>query len=138
MAKKKPTYETFQTARPNGNFMMLYFDMLDSEAWQELTAHEIQLYLYMLRKYQRKVTKGQIWDSNKENISIPNKEYSKLMHRNTFEKSIDHLIELGFIKLIENRYKTRQCNIYGFCDMWQSYGDKDFYIKPEWMRKYYK
>lgn len=137
MAKKKPIYETFQTARPNGNFMMLYFDMLDSEAWQELTAHEIQLYLYMLRKYQRKVTKGQIWNSNKDNISIPKKEYRELMHQSTFEKSIDHLIELGFILLIENRYKTRQCHIYGFCDMWQKYGTKDFHIKPEYKRNCY-
>ena len=135
--KRKNTSESFQTGRPSGNFMMLYFDMMDSLAWQELKAHDIQLYLYMRRKYTCKVTKGQIWGSNKDNISVPAKEYRQIMHQATFEKSIDNLIDLGFIKLIENRYKTRQCNIYGFSDTWQKYGTKEFYIKPEHKRKNY-
>ncbi len=137
MAKKKRTFESFQTGKSNSNFISLFWDMYDSEAWQQLTAHDIQLYLYMLRKYQRKVTNGQIWDSNRDNISVPAKEYRKLMHQATFEKCIDHLIELGFIKLIENRYKTRQCNIYGFTDTWQKYGTKEFIVKPEHKRKHY-
>jgi len=137
MAKKKRTFESFQTSKSNGNFMMLYLDMVDSEAWQQLTAYDIQLYLHMLRKYQRKTTKGQIWDSNSDNISIPAKEYRQIMHQATFEKCIDHLIEVGFLKLIENRYKTRQCNIYGFTDTWQKYGTKEFNVEPEHKRKNY-
>jgi hypothetical protein len=133
--KRKQVYESFETSC-RSNFVALYWDMLDSKAWQELTAHDIQLYIYMRRKYQRKVTNGQIWDSNKDNISIPRNEYLKLMHQQTFEKSIDHLIDLGFIKLIENRYAVRKCNIYGFNDMWAKYGTDEFYIKPEWRRTF--
>lgn len=134
--KKKQIYESFQTSQPT-NFMMIYWDMMDSKAWKELTAHDIQLYIHMLRKYHRKVSKRTIYDSNKDNISIPKKEYKELMHQSTFEKSIDHLIELGFIKLIENRYNVRKCNIYGFCDMWQNYGTNDFNINPLHRRKQY-
>lgn len=139
-AKKKIVYESFQTGRPTGNFMMLYWDMLDSKAWQELTGNEIQLYLYMLRKYQRKNSNGIIYETNSENISAPenttkgNTGYSEFMNKRMFWKCIDHLIELGFVKLVENRYATRQANIYGFNDMWQKYGTKEFYIKSEWLR----
>ena len=138
MAKKKTiTKESFESGNGSSNFIAIYHDMYDSKAYQELTAHDIQLYMAMRRKYSRKVTKGQIWDSNKDNISMPAKEYRKMMHQATFEKCIDHLIELGFIKLVENRYKVRKCNIYGFSDMWQKYGTKEFHIKPEWRRNNY-
>lgn len=141
--KKKQIYESFQTSQPT-NFMMIYWDMMDSKAWQELTAYDIQLYLFMLRKYRRKVTKGQIWDSNKENISVTknttktngviDKGYSEVMTGRAFRKSMDNLIRFGFVKLIENGYATRQRNLYGFNDMWQKYGTKEFHIKPEWLR----
>lgn len=114
--------------------MMLFWDMYDSAAWQELTAKDIQLYLHMLRKYQRKSTNGIIHESNKDNISVTGKDYLKLMAPITFRKCIDHLIELGFIKLIRNGYDAKQCNIYGFNDEWQRYGTKDFHIKNEWLR----
>jgi hypothetical protein len=143
--KKTATKESFESGNGSSNFIALYFDMIDSKAWQELTAHDIQLYIYLRRKYTRKVTNGQIWDSNKDNISAPefttidkngkeHKGYTEFMTKRTFWKSMDHLIDLGFIRLIENRYATRQCNIYGFSDMWQKYGTKDFYIKPEYRR----
>lgn len=136
---KKQIYEDFQASKPT-NFMVIYWDMYDSKAWSELTAKDIQLYMHMLRKYHRKVTSGMIYDSNKDNISVTETTtknsigYSEFMAKETFWKSIDHLIELGFIKLIRNGYSTRQCNIYGFSDMWQKYGTKEFHIKPEWLR----
>lgn len=131
--KKRQVFDTWQTGR-GGRFLSLYMDMLQSAAWQELSAHEIQLYIFMLSKQSHRVEKGIIWNSNKDNISIPAKEYRQLMHQQTFEKSIDNLIDKGFIKLVENRYHVRKCNIYGFNDMWAKYGTKDFYIKPEWRR----
>lgn len=133
MKKKKGTYESFETYKPS-NFLALYWAMIDSKAWEELTAHEIQLYIYMKRKYQRKVSKGTVYETNKDNISIPVSEWRKLMHQRTFYKSIDRLIELGFIKLVENNKHIKKCNIYGFNDMWAKYGTKDFEIKREWLR----
>jgi hypothetical protein len=134
MARKKKSNESFQTGKVNGRFSMLYWDMYDSAAWQELTAKDIQLYLHMLRKYQRINTNGIIHGSNKDNISVTEKDYLKFMAKETFWKSIDHLIELGFVKLIRNGYASRECNIYGFNDEWQRYGTEAFHIKNEWLR----
>lgn len=143
---KKRTFEKFQTGRPNGQFRMLYLDMLDSKAWEELTANDIQLYLLMLKKYKRQESKNGIaYGSNKDNISMTEKDhtdeygnlikgYLNYMTGRTYRKSLDHLIELGFIKLIKSGYATRECNIYGFNDMWQKYGTKEFDIKSEWFR----
>ncbi len=131
--KKQQVFDTWQTSR-GGRFLSLYMDMLQSEAWQQLGAYEIQLYIYMLSKQSHRVEKGIIWNSNKDNISIPKKEYREMMSQDSFERAIDNLIDKGFIKLVENRYCVRKCNIYGFNDMWTRYGKKDFYIKPEWRR----
>lgn len=135
MPKKRIANESFETSQARTvNFVALYYDMLDSPAWAKLTAKDKDLYLRLRRKYQRKVTKGIVHESNRNDISMPKAEYRSFMHQETFEKSIDRLIELGFVKLVQNRYETRECNIYGFSDMWQNYGTKDFKIKPEHRR----
>lgn len=136
MAKRKSNYQNFQSAK-GGRMAPLYFDMLESQAWQELTANDIKLYLAMLKKYTAKYTKGMLVSSNKDNISMARSEYIQLMNNRTFFKSIDHLIELGFIKVIStgSRYGKQKCNIYGFNDMWQRYGTDSFRIKNEWRRE---
>ena len=135
MGQKKVINESFETSQGKDYpFIALYHDMLDSAAWKELTAHDIMLYLYMRRKHLRKVYKKRIVKSNKNDISIPRAEYRKFMHQSTFEKSIDHLIDLGFVKLVENHYEERKCNIYAFSDMWQYYRTSNFKVKPECRR----
>ena len=56
------------------------------------------------------------------------------MNQRTFYKSIDKLIELGFVKVIRNGYAAKICNIYGFSDMWKVYGTKGFEVKEEFKR----
>ncbi len=129
----KKIYENWQT-KGNSNFMQLFHDMFDSEAWQELNAHDRDLYLHMLRKHQRKVIKGYIEKSNFDDISMPKSEYEKFMNQRTFYKSIDNLIEHGFIKVVRNGYATKTCNIYGFSDMWKLYGTENFEVKNEFRR----
>lgn len=132
--KRKFTNESFETGKPNGNFMMIYFDMLDSKAWDDLTPYAKDLYLRMRRKYTRKVSSGYIVESNKDNISMPNKEYMEFMHQRMFYKSIDQLIENGFVRMIRNGRFTKQCNIYGFVDKWQEYGKESYEIPISWKR----
>lgn len=132
-------FESFQTGKSKPTFMPICHDLYHSKAWQELTAYDITLYLHMYSKYQAKRVKkgkhkGELISSNKDNISVPAKEYRQLMHQNTFEKSIDNLIDKGFIRLIENRYHIRKCNIYGLSDDWQRYGEKGFFINPKYRR----
>jgi hypothetical protein len=133
MGKNKQNYRPFQSSK-GGRFIALFDDMMESPAWEQLTSSEIVLYLYMLKKFRVKYVKGMVDKSNENDISMPKQEYMKLMNNRTFFKSIDHLIELGFIKVIEGRYATRECNIYGFNDAWKHYGTDTFNIKDEWKR----
>jgi len=136
--KKKSLYRaaSWQATNPNGKFMMFFWEMYDSKAWKELTAKDKELYIHMFRKHD--INKA--GDSNENNISLVEKTYEdnigygELMRKETFWKCIDHLIELGFVKLVENRYDIRECNIYGFNDMWKHYGTEYFHIKPQWYR----
>lgn len=135
MAKGKNNFQSFQSN--NGNrFMPIYFDMVTSDAWQDLSGNAIKLYLYMLSKYKVKYVKSQVDYCNKHDISIIRSEYSKFMAKNTFEKCIDELIDHGFIKVVEYKHMggSRKVIIYGFNDMWQKYGTKSFLIKEEWKR----
>jgi hypothetical protein len=134
--KKKLNYESFET-RGNSYFISLYNDMLNSEAWKKLNAHDIKLYLYFKTKYHRKVINGIIENSNRDDITFPKKTYGSkpdqigyedIMNQRTFFKSIDNLIELGFIRVIQNRWTTREATIYGFSDMWKYYGTEKFKI----------
>ncbi|KAA8673388.1 hypothetical protein [Clostridium sp. HV4-5-A1G] len=142
MPKKKQNFQSFQSSK-GGRFMPIYFDMVDSKAWSELKSNDIKVYLYMLRKYTAKYDKHILISSNKDNISVPKDEYlgkhkkqswSIKMNQTTFMNCIDHLIDLGFIKVVRDGYASRECNIYGFSDMWKKYGTKDFYIKNDWKR----
>jgi hypothetical protein len=140
--KKRQNYQSFQSIN-GGRLIALYFDMLDSEAWRELKGNDIKVYMYMLRKYTASYTKGMLVNCNKDNISIPKNEYLgkdkkqpwiMKIGRSTFINAIDNLIDLGFIKVVKSGYAARECNIYGFNDMWKFYGTDKFYIKNEWRR----
>lgn len=136
MAKKKNGYvrEDFETAKPRGKFISLFDDMIESKAYLELTAHDIMLYIKLRQKYTVKKVNGVIVGSNKDDISMPKREYEKFMHQNTFYKSIDNLIDKGFIRVIRNGRFSKQCNIYGFVSMWQHYGTDKFNVPNSWRR----
>lgn len=127
------SYEEFET-KGNSNFAAIYFDMINSEAWKSLKGNSIKVYMIMRSKYKRKILKGKIISTNKENISISCKESG--LSQKTFEKAIDELITSGFIKV--NQYKPqggfKTIIIYGFNDQWKYYNTPSFKIKDEWKR----
>ncbi|KAA8674467.1 hypothetical protein [Clostridium sp. HV4-5-A1G] len=132
---KRNNYQSFESH--DGRYTRIFDDMIDSAAWDELSGNAIKLYIKMKRKYVPAYDgKGQLIKCNKDDISMPKSEYSKFMSPNTFQKCIDELISCGFIRVVE--YKplegSRKVIIYGFSDMWQKYGTKDFVIKDEWKR----
>jgi len=100
-------------------------DMMSSKAWKSLSVHSRVLYMEMKCKYT---------GNNQNDISFTYKEAAEIMNDRTFTKSIDQLIETGFIKLIEQNWTTRRPNIYGFSDQWKLYGTKDFNVKPRMKR----
>ncbi len=131
--KNNKIFENWQT-NGNSNFMQIFHDMFDSKAWKSLNAHDRDLFMHMLRKHQRKVISGYIEKSNCDNISMPKSEYVKFINERTFSKSMDNLIEHGFIKVVRWGYPTRKCTIYSFNDAWKNYGAENFEIKDEWRR----
>lgn len=134
---KKPLqqYRPFQSNK-GGHFVTLYDDMLDSKAWEQLTANDIKLYLAMLKKFRIKYVNGMVDKSNEDNVEMTKEQYLEIMGRGTFEKCIDHLIDIGFIKVIQYKYANgnRKTLIYGFNDIWRYYGTDKFKIKSEWKR----
>lgn len=133
--KNKSNYQSFQSSK-GGRMTAIYFDMIDSKAWSELTGNDIKLYINMLRKYTATYNRGVLEKSNRDNIEMHREQYTKFMTKPTFEACIDHLIELGFVKVIEYKYQSgsRTVLIYGFNDMWRHYGSNKFHIKEEWRR----
>jgi len=94
--------------------------MLSSNAWKTLTVHSRVLYMEMKSKY----TGG-----NENDISFTYKEALEIMNDRTFTKCIDQLIDLGFIKLLEQNWTLRKPNIYGFSDQWKYYGTDKFNVR---------
>jgi hypothetical protein len=118
---RKPQFKLFEKS-PNEDVrhIRITVDMMESKAWKELSVHAIVLYCYMKTKYNK---------NNENNIMFKQDEGEKLMARNTFTKSIDQLIDFGFIRLVEHHIYTRFANIYGFTNMWQFYGTSKFIVK---------
>lgn len=144
---KKVNHEPFQTKGNGSGFVALHWDMMDSPAWSELTANDIQLYLLFRRKHKPDFDYNKPNGSNSNNLTMPkvgrdtgrdntgrykdvaHRGYGKHMTQAAFDKSIDHLIELGFIRKVEEYpRKLRKPIIYGFSEMWKYYGTDAFKI----------
>lgn len=125
MARKKKDYgfkpfEKDLTSADN-HHIRITRSMLSSKAWKMLTVHSRVLYMEMKNKYT---------GSNENDISFTYKEALEIMNDRTFTKCIDQLIELGFIKLLEQNWTLRKPNIYGFSDQWKYYGTDKFNVRP--------
>lgn len=102
--------------------MRIAEDMFNSPAWGQLDAFEQVLYLHMKNKF--RVNK---WgESNERNISFTYREGQELMSKARFTKSIDKLIETGFIDLVEQWRHSVRPNIYGLSARWRDYGTDNF------------
>lgn len=133
MSKKKQNYRPCQSNK-GGHFLALFDDMVESNAWKQLKANEIVLYINMAIKLKVKYIQNQVEKTSEDDITMVKKEYLELMEQRTFFKSVDHLIELGFIRVVSSRYGTRESTIYGLNYMWKYYGEDIFNIKNEWKR----
>jgi len=144
--KKKSNTLPYQTTKENDRLLPIFWQMLESKAWEELTGNDIKIYLYMAKKVNTKWSMNMIVSTTKDDISVPRNEYKGLdkkqawkikMSNDTFTKCIDNLINLGFVKV--NGYKDLQGSkrviIYGMNEMWLHYGTDKFYIKEYWRRE---
>jgi hypothetical protein len=107
-------------------FSKFHESMYESPAWQDLTIHAREVYREMVRKFN---------GHNENDISYTYKEAQKLMHKNTFTKALDQLIDNGFIRIAEHNPHNSKCNIYAFHTAWHDYGTEAFNVSPREKRK---
>ncbi|ANY69735.1 hypothetical protein BBD42_27015 [Paenibacillus sp. BIHB 4019] len=126
--KKDYSFRPFEkaTSSIDNHHIRITRNMMESVAWKELSVHAVVLYLAMKTKYT---------GSNENDISFTYAEGEKLMNKATFTKSMDQLIENGFIQIIRQGWSIREPNIYGFHTMWQLFGTKHFEVKPRIKRQ---
>lgn len=115
MAKfKKPkgnNFKRFEGRKANDRHVRITEDMMLSEAWTDLKAVSIRLYLAMKLRYKGN---GQL-----EDIEYPHSEAEKIgISRNVIRASFLDLKEHGFIDItFEGRFR-REANRYCFSDRW--------------------
>ena len=145
MAKRKSNTLPYQTTKEGDRLLPIYWDMLESKAWGELSGNDIKLYLYMAKKVSTKWYMNRMISTNKDNICVPRKEYrgedetQKWIIKigiGTFNDCIDNLINLGFVKVEGYKFMqgSKKLIIYGMNEMWSSYGQDKFKIKEHWKR----
>ncbi|CAM4408041.1 hypothetical protein FHS16_001753 [Paenibacillus endophyticus] len=128
MAKKRKDFgfKQFETdvRSADKHHIRITRSMMSTGAWKTLTVHSKVLYIEMKNKYT---------GSNENDISFTYKEAAEIMNARTFTKSVDQLIEYGFIKLIEQNWTTRRPNIYGFNDQWKLFasGKQDVKLRKK-------
>jgi len=112
MKKKKKSRNKF-----DGQFAGIEFNLMESEAFRNLSIHTKWLYIEFKHKF---------YGDNKKHIILTYKEAIRVMSINTFIKSRNKLIENGIIDVMERGGLEKQPAIYGLSDKWKKYGTKDF------------
>lgn len=137
--KRKYSYKLFESANiKNDTSANICLSMLMSEAWQQLSAKQQQLYLYCKAQYygQRKKDRPQEYDGSLEYFTFNKSKwcdlyglYSKNDDKG-FIRDMSALIEYGFIKCVRQGALQKKKNIYCYSDKWRLYGTDKFEILP--------
>ena len=98
-------------------FYMLTEKMMHSEAWKQLDPYAMSAFIHIAIKY-----KG----NNKDDLSLTYAEAKWLMGSHRFKKSIDMLVEFGFIDIIRSGGVWKQCNIFALSERWRLFGTDKF------------
>lgn len=115
-------------------FSSLYRSMIESPAFQALSASQKTLYLYCkLQYYGEKRPEGQ------EYFTMSRKKWCNKYHLYSegnaaaFHRDIDALIEKGFIDCTYKGAQHKQKNVYKLSARWWHYGTDKFYLHPDIM-----
>lgn len=138
MPKKKPYQKKSFESVGNSNDISanIYMSMILSEAWQDLSPKQQQVYLYCkLQFYGQSGRRGVDATDNSKfyfNRSLWQDTY-KLYGKGSegrFYKDITALIEHGFIRCIETGQVSRTKSIYQFSDKWKVWNTDKFELLP--------
>jgi len=98
-------------------FVQLFYYMIDSEGYQDLSCHASRAYTQIARKYN---------GYNNGDLSYTYKEASKIMHRNTYAKALNELVSHGFIDIVRSGGLNKECNIFALSHRWKKFGTPHF------------
>ena len=108
---------------------MLPHHMIKSDAWQDLSCYARAAYIEIGAKQNGK---------NESDLSYTFQEASKIMHRNTYAKALNELVNHGFIDVVRSGGLYNKCNIFAISGRWKYYGT-DIFVKgkrvmidPKW------
>ncbi|MBA7528435.1 hypothetical protein ES705_20619 [subsurface metagenome] len=101
----------------DGSYSVLEHNLANSKAWEGLTVHTKWLYMEFKLRFH---------GDNKYKIVFPYQEAIKVMHKKTFIKAKNKLIERGIIDVVKRGGFYNQPTIYGLSDRWKKFGTKDF------------
>lgn len=122
------SFESNYSIGTRRKFTKICDDMMDSEAWKDLSMRARGLYLELKRRF---VSKNGGEKTNQYELYIYHKDFAREYgSKNTLFDDVDELIENGFIKVVANGKTARLPNIYGFSDKWKKYNTDEFFIHP--------
>jgi hypothetical protein len=93
-------------------FVMVFRDMLSSEAWEELTNASRVAYIHLKSKC---VSKEQ------NEVTLSFKEMERFMDPKTYARALTQLIECGFITRAQRGGLFRKRNFFAFTDEWRNF-----------------
>lgn len=121
--KKKPVQKPlFATAGKNEHFVPLYDDLVNSEAWLDLSSKAREVYLIIYQRYRG--------NYSGDTVICPYSEFNKFGIQNTtVSRKLEELGKHGFIKVERgtvqcsaNNNLRRQPNRYKFLHDWVKWG----------------
>ncbi len=112
---RNATFQPFEGESKNGRHVRITFSMMKSQAWKQLKAISVKLYLYLKLKYRG--------DASIITFTCTYKEvYGELsLCDRSIKAAFDDLINKGFIELEENNRHRMKKNVYRFSENWQIY-----------------
>lgn len=121
---KKPKYKirNFESGKTKDIFATIYADMIQSQAWKELTNNARVLYIYMKLQYYGQKPINEMEDYFYFNKAMYTKTYKLYTNVGQFYKDRDLLVKNGFIEIVGGSTKTtREKMIYRYSDKWKEF-----------------
>ena len=98
-------------------FAAINKEMADSKAYKELRHASVRAYIHICLAQK---------DDTGENIIFTYKQASEFMKEETYNNSIDQLVELGFIDMQRSGACFGKKNVFKKSERWRKYGTPEF------------
>ena len=140
--KQQPRKPYQRRAGSSNQFIAIYYDLIDSEAWRSLSPMQQRLYIVCVREsHNAKTTpEGGTFD---ERLFFMNKALRTTVHKlyppsdtRRFKHDMAKLIEVGFVDCVHSNYKSREPNLYRLSARWGAWGTDSHELPDDVMTNY--